>query len=72
MITDQYLTLKEVRERLAVSRATLWRWINERGLRVVKVGDITRIRQSALDEFVAKHERVQSGSAPKEAEKCAA
>ena len=53
---QQLLTLSAARQQVGVSRATLWRWINERGLRVVKVGGVTRIRQSDLDAFVKRHE----------------
>jgi excisionase family DNA binding protein len=55
-MTDRFLTLSEVRRLLSVSRATLWRWTAERGLRVVTVGNVTRIRESDLEAFLKRHE----------------
>ena len=55
-MTDQFLTLKNVREMLSVSRATLWRWTAEKGLKVVCVGNVTRIRESDLQAFLKRHE----------------
>lgn len=55
-MTDRFLTLKNVREMLSVSRATLWRWTAENGLKVVRVGNVTRIRESDLQAFLKRHE----------------
>jgi len=55
-MSDRFLTLKEVRDMLAVSRATLWRWTAEHGLKVVRVGGVTRIRESELQAFLRRHE----------------
>jgi excisionase family DNA binding protein len=52
---ERFLKLKDVQDRFAVSRATVWRWQAERGLRVVCVGGVTRIRESDLQEFIEKH-----------------
>ena len=35
----------------------MWRWQAERGLRVVTVGGVTRIRESDLAAFLARHEK---------------
>src|SRR3974390_3284858 len=53
---ERFLKLSEVRQVLGVSRATVWRWINERGLRVVKVGGVSRVRASDLQEFLKRYE----------------
>jgi len=53
---DRFLKLSEVRQMLAVSRSTLWRWTTENGLKVVKIGDVTRIRESDLLAFLKRHE----------------
>lgn len=55
-MTDRFLTLKNVRDMLSVSRATLWRWTAEKGLKVVCVGNVTRIRESDLQAFLKRHE----------------
>jgi excisionase family DNA binding protein len=57
--TDRFLKLREVQTMLGVSRTTLWRWHAERGLKVVTIGGVTRIRQSDLDAFLRKHEAGQ-------------
>lgn len=58
-MTEQFLKLSEVQAMLAVSRSTLWRWIAEKGLKVVRVGHVTRIRESDLQAFLERHENAQ-------------
>jgi excisionase family DNA binding protein len=55
MSEERFLKLKDVQDRFAVSRATVWRWHAERGLRVLCVGGVTRIRESDLREFIERH-----------------
>jgi len=55
MSEERFLKLKDVQSRFGVSRSTVWRWHAERGLRVVSVGGITRIRESDLQAFVEQH-----------------
>jgi excisionase family DNA binding protein len=55
MSDEKFLRLKDVQEKFGVSRATVWRWTAERGLRVVSVGGVTRIRESDFAEFVERH-----------------
>lgn len=55
-MSERFLTLSEVRSVLKVSRATLWRWTAEHGLKVVRVGDVVRIRESDLQAFLNRHE----------------
>jgi len=52
----RFLKLKEVQDLLGVSRSTLWRWQAEHGLKVVRVGDVVRIRESDLEVFLKRHE----------------
>lgn len=52
----RFLSLSEVRAMLGISRATLWRWTAENGLKVVRVGNVTRIRESDLQAFLSRHE----------------
>lgn len=54
---DRYLTLKQVREMFTVSRSTIWRWQSERGLRVVTIGGVKRVREYDLQKFLGKHEQ---------------
>lgn len=60
MNPERFLKLKEVQEMLGVSRSTVWRWHAERGMRVVRVGGLTRIRERDLDAFLRKHETGES------------
>ena len=56
--TDRFLKLQEVQRMFGISRTTLWRWTNEQGLKVVRVGGVCRIRESDLQAFLARHERL--------------
>ena len=53
--SDRYLTLSEVEKMMSVSRATVWRWRNEQGLKVVSIGGITRIQEHDLRVFIQRH-----------------
>ena len=61
---DQFLKFKEVQDRFGISRSTLWRWHTERGLRVMTVGGITRIREADLEAFVKRYENEKDGKTP--------
>jgi excisionase family DNA binding protein len=61
MNTERFLTLAEVRQRLAISKMTLWRWRQERGLREVRVGGCVRVRESDLEAFLNRHEQGGDG-----------
>lgn len=52
----RFWKLKEVQDLLGVSRTTLWRWQAEHGLKVVRVGDVVRVRESDLQAFLERHE----------------
>lgn len=54
--SDRFLKLKEVQDLIGVSRTTLWRWQAEHGLKVVRVGSVTRVRESDLEAFLTRHE----------------
>jgi excisionase family DNA binding protein len=56
MSLDRFLKLTEVQQMLGVSRSTVWRWHAERGLKVVTVGGVTRIRERDLETFLERHE----------------
>lgn len=50
--SEVFYTLGEVIKTLKVSRTTLWRWRNERGLRMVRIHGFIRIRKSDLGSFL--------------------
>jgi len=53
---ERFLKLSEVQAMLGVSRSTVWRWTAENGLKVVRVGNVTRIRETDLQAFLKRHE----------------
>jgi excisionase family DNA binding protein len=53
---ERFLKLSDVQSMLGVSRSTLWRWTAENGLKVVRVGNVTRIRESELEAFLKRFE----------------
>lgn len=56
MDPERFLKLAEVQAMFSVSRSTVWRWHAERGLKVVTIGAVTRIRERDLQAFLQRHE----------------
>lgn len=56
MNSEHFFKLAEVQQMFGVSRSTIWRWQAERGLKVVHIGAIARIRESDLQAFLKRHE----------------
>src|SRR5215218_6343833 len=57
---DRLLSTEEVAEYLGVGQATVYRWCRDESLPAVKIGRHWRVRRSALEEFVRKHERSET------------
>jgi excisionase family DNA binding protein len=55
-VSERFLKLSEVQQLFAVSRCTVWRWHAERGLKVVRVGAVVRVKESDLQAFLKRHE----------------
>ena len=51
---DRLLTIEQVAERLAVARRTVFRLIEKGDIRAVKIGRLTRIRESDLERYIAQ------------------
>ncbi len=46
------LTVQETADQLGLSVRTIWGWIYERRLEVVRLGRAVRIKQSSLDQLI--------------------
>ena len=52
IMNEPVFTVKEVAEHFKVSRQAIYDWITEGKLKAVKVGNRTRIPESAIEAFV--------------------
>ena len=48
----RWLSLEEIATHLGVSKDTIYRWIDERGMPAHKVGRLWKFQQSEVDEWV--------------------
>jgi excisionase family DNA binding protein len=55
MVSERFLTIQDVCNRLNVSRTTIWRLMHEHGLRAIRVGGIRRIREHDLLVWLEQH-----------------
>jgi len=62
MNDDRFLKFEDVQNMLGVSRTTLWRWREDRGLRVTEIGGIKRIKETDLHEFLDRHLQGKPGA----------
>jgi excisionase family DNA binding protein len=53
--SDRFLTIQEVGERLNLCRTTIWRLMNQHGLRFVRIGSTRRIREQDLEMWLERH-----------------
>lgn len=53
--SQKFLTILEVCERLNLSRTTVWRIMNQHGLRFVRIGGARRIRERDLETWLEQH-----------------
>ena len=51
----KFLTIQEVGERLNLCRTTIWRLMNQHGLRFVRIGGTRRIREQDLEAWIERH-----------------
>ena len=49
---EKLLKVKESASQLAVSDRTMWAWIYERKLEIVRLGRAVRIKQSTIDRLI--------------------
>jgi excisionase family DNA binding protein len=60
------LTIPEVAEEMRVSHRTVFRWMSEGLLQVVRIGKVTRIRREDFDAFLEEHLTTEPRQAKKE------
>ena len=53
--TDRLFTLNEIQKIAGVSRATLFRWRYEGGLKMIRIGGCVRIRETDWNNWLEKH-----------------
>lgn len=53
--TERLLRLQDIQKAADVSRVTVWRWCNERGLRTIRVGGCVRVRESDWLRWLVEH-----------------
>jgi excisionase family DNA binding protein len=53
--SDKFLTIQKVGERLNLSRTTVWRLMNQHGLRFIRIGGARRIREQDLEIWLERH-----------------
>jgi excisionase family DNA binding protein len=53
--SGRFFTISEVCGLLRVSRTTVWRIMNQQGLRVIRVGGMKRIRECDLEMWIERH-----------------
>jgi excisionase family DNA binding protein len=68
-MSERFLKFQEVQAMFGISRTTLWRWTQERGLKVVRIGDVVRVRESDLQTFVKAHETASINNMEEKVEK---
>jgi excisionase family DNA binding protein len=58
MVDENLLTLKQVSERLGISKVTLWRWIKDGKLSSVRLSQRTvYVRKEELERFIRESEK---------------
>lgn len=55
---SEYLTVKQLCEEVDISPSTGEKWIREDGLPVVQIGNVRRIRRTALETWLEAREHV--------------
>jgi len=63
---SKLLTIQDVCRRLNLSRTTIWRLMNQHGLKFIRIGGARRVRESDLESWLEKHTiSLSSDSSPK-------
>lgn len=54
-VAERLLTMRELAERLRVSRVTAWRCVAERNLKCIRIGRAVRIRERDLEAWLERN-----------------
>ena len=55
MSTMEYITLKDIMQKLGISRNSAYKLVHERGLRYVKIGRLMKIHKSDFEAWLEKN-----------------
>lgn len=64
MTEDRWLSVGEIAEYLGVVKASVYRWIERRGLPAHKVGKLWKFKKEEVDEWVRSASSRDEGSSP--------
>ena len=51
---DSLMTVEQVAEQLAIAPGTLRNWISMKRISYVKIGRLTRLKRSTLDQYISE------------------
>jgi excisionase family DNA binding protein len=71
MLSQQFLTVKDVADLLKVGEVTVRHWIKDGDLRAIDVGREWRIAPADLENFLQRHESVSRSKGDAEPERLA-
>jgi len=60
---DEFHKITDVAKRFGVTRCTIWNWATKRGLKMIRIGGVKRIRESDLQAFIARTNRSKQPAA---------
>ena len=60
-LSDQLLTVEDAAAYIGISDGTLRNWLSAKRLTYVKIGRLTKIRRSVLDQYIADLYGVRCG-----------
>jgi len=61
MKSEPWVSLDEIAEHVGVSRDTIYRWIDDRGMPAHKVGRLWKFKVSEVDEWVREGKAAEDG-----------
>lgn len=60
MSADEYFTPAQIAKRLQITERTIYRWLDDKQLKGVKLGRVWRVKAKDLEDFLRERENVQN------------